>query len=357
MAGFSRIGAAGEVKMQEGQSSMIGRPVELVCPAGNLPALKTAVDNGADAVYIGFRNNTNARNFPGLNFSRDEAAKGIEYARNAGKRVFLALNTYPVPRLWDEATASVDMAAEIGADALILADPGLLEYASATHPGLRLHLSVQGSATNRQAIAFYRERFGIQRVVLPRVLSLEQVRRLAEKSGVEIEVFGYGGLCVMAEGRCALSSFVTAESPNGAGVCSPAHAVRWHETAAGTDSYLNDVLINTFKDDEAASYPTICKGRFKVNDHIYHAIEEPTCLNLIEILPAIQRAGISAIKVEGRQRSRAYVATVTRILRAALDACNRDPESFKARPDWIEQLNLLAEGSCHTLGAYHRPWQ
>jgi putative protease len=336
---------------------MSKKPIELVCPAGNLPALRTAVDNGADAVYIGFRNNTNARNFPGLNFSRDEAARGIAYARQHDRKVFMALNTYPVPGKWDEAAASVDAAAEIGAHALILADMGLLEYASSTHQGLRLHLSVQGSATNRHAIAYYLERFGIQRVVLPRVLSLAQVRNLAENSGVEIEVFGYGGLCVMAEGRCSLSSFVTAESPNSAGVCSPAHAVRWHETPAGTESYLNEVLINTFQKEEAASYPTICKGRFKVNGNIYHAIEEPTCLNLLEILPDIARSGIRAIKVEGRQRSRAYVATVTRILRAALDACNDDPDNFTAKPEWIAQLNQLAEGSCHTLGAYHRPWQ
>ena len=333
------------------------KPVELICPAGNLPALRTAVDNGADAVYIGFRNNTNARNFPGLNFSRDEAVKGIEYARQAGKKVFLALNTYPVPQRWKEAADSIDIAAAIGADALILADLSLLEYASSTYPGLRLHLSVQGSATNRNAIAFYREKFGIQRVVLPRVLSLGQVARLVQTAGVEIEVFGYGGLCVMAEGRCSLSSYVTAESPNSAGVCSPAHAVRWQETASGTDSYLNGVLINTFSTDEAASYPTICKGRFMVNGTIYHAIEEPTCLNLLEILPEIARSGITAIKVEGRQRSRAYVATVTRILRAALDACHQDPDVFSAKAEWINQLNQLAEGNCHTLGAYHRPWQ
>src|SRR5690606_36367551 len=102
--------------------------VELVCPAGTLPALRAAVDHGADAVYIGFRGQTNARNFPGLNFSIDEAAAGIEHARLGGARVFIALNVYPMPKSWPAAAAAVDAAAALGADALILADPGLMEY-------------------------------------------------------------------------------------------------------------------------------------------------------------------------------------------------------------------------------------
>ncbi len=331
--------------------------MELVCPAGNLPTLRAAVDNGADAVYIGFRNSTNARNFPGLNFSPGEAAEGVRYGRAAGKKVFLALNTYPVPDKWEEAADAVDRAAEIGVDALILADMGLMRYASRSHPGLRLHLSVQGSATNRHAIAFYHEHFGIRRVVLPRVLSLAQVKNLVDKTPVEVEVFGYGSLCVMVEGRCSLSSFVTGDSPNSAGVCSPARGVRWVETPSGRESYLNGVLINRYANEEIAGYPTLCKGRFRVNRHVYHAIEEPTSLNVLDILPDLLECGVAAIKVEGRQRSRAYVAEVTRVLRAALDSCHAAPREFTPCPEWMAQLNQLAEGSCHTLGAYHRPWQ
>ena len=335
----------------------LNKKMELICPAGNLPTLRAAVDNGADAVYIGFRNRTNARNFPGLNFSPEEALEGVRYARKNGKRLFLAINTFPVPEHWQEAVKAVDKAAEIGVDALILADIGLMNYTARTHPDLRLHLSVQGSATNRHAIAFYHEQFGISRVVLPRVLSLAQVQQLTEKTPVEVEVFGYGSLCVMVEGRCALSSYVTGNSPNSAGVCSPAHAVRWLETPSGRDAYLDGVLINRYHDGETAGYPTICKGRFKVNNHIFHSIEEPVCLNVLEILPELVNAGVSAIKVEGRQRSRAYVSTVARTLRAALDSYHVDPDNFKPRNEWITQLNQLAEGNCHTLGAYHRSWQ
>ncbi len=337
-------------------NSVEQQPMELVCPAGNLPALKAAVDNGADAVYVGFRDGTNARNFPGLNFTHDEVRRGIEYARPRGTEIFLAMNTYPTPELWAAATSAIDAAAELGVDAVILADPGLMRYACRQHPELRLHLSVQGSATNHQAISFYHQQFGIRRVVIPRVLSLPQVEHLVQTSPVEIEVFGFGSLCVMVEGRCALSSYVTGDSPNAAGVCSPAHAVRWQETSEGRESYLNEVLIERYRHDEAAGYPTLCKGRFQVEDHLYHAIEEPTSLNVLSILPQLKKAGVRAIKVEGRQRSKTYVAQATRVLRKALDLVNSDGD-YQVSGDWTQQLNKLAEGNTQTLGAYHRPWQ
>ena len=85
--------------------------------------------------------------------------------------------------------------------------------------------------------------------------------------------------------------------------------------------------------------------------------EEPTSLNVLEILPQLVKAGVAAIKVEGRQRSPAYVAQVTRVLRAALDTCLKDPERFVPAHEWIAQLDKVAEGRCHTLGAYHRSWQ
>ena len=179
---------------------MSQRP-ELICPAGSLPALKAAVDNGADAVYMGFRDATNARNFPGLNFDDDGARRAVEYAHARGAKVLVALNTYPQPDAWSEWTSALGRAETLGVDAVILADPGLLRHAARHHPGLRLHLSVQGSATSHEAIRFMHEQFGISRVVLPRVLSLSQVRRVIEHSPVEVEVFGFGSLCVMVEGR------------------------------------------------------------------------------------------------------------------------------------------------------------
>ncbi len=330
---------------------------ELVCPAGNLAALRAAVDNGADAVYIGFRDGTNARNFPGLNFTPEEAREGLRYAHRAGSRVFLAINTYPQPRHWERWTQAVDAAADLGLDALILADPGLMRYAANRHEGLRLHLSVQASATNPEAIRFYHEQFGVRRVVLPRVLSLAQVRQVMAASPVEVEVFGFGSLCVMVEGRCALSSFVTGESPNTCGVCSPAHAVRWEEVPSGRQSRLNGVLIDHYRPGEHAGYPTLCKGRYQVGDHLIYAIEEPTSLNVLDALPELLRLGVAALKVEGRQRSPVYVAQVTRVLREALDACANNPEAFEPLPEWTQALDRVSEGRSHTLGALHRPWQ
>ena len=340
--------------MTDGRSS---NRVELVCPAGSLPALKAAVDCGADAVYMGFRDATNARNFPGLNFDEKSAAKGIEYAHDRGVKVLLALNTFPQPESWERWTGGVDRAVALGVDALIMADPGLLRYAAANHPDMRLHLSVQGSATSYEAINFYRRQFGIQRAVLPRVLSFSQVARLIANTDVEIEVFGFGSLCVMVEGRCALSSYVTGESPNTCGACSPAKAVRWEEDAEGRRSRLNGVLIDSYKPGESAGYPVLCKGRFEVNGRIDYAIEEPTSLSLLDHLPELLKAGVKALKVEGRQRSPAYVRQVTTVMRRALDACLADPENYTPQAAWSAQLDRVAEGSTHTLGALDRAWQ
>lgn len=331
--------------------------MELVCPAGSFPALRAAVDHGADAVYIGFRDATNARNFPGLNFSFEEAQTGIQYAHKRNAKVLLALNTFPQPADWPLWTKAIDNAAKLGVDAVILADPGLMRYASLNYPELRLHLSVQGSATNKHAIGFFKDNFNIQRVVLPRVLSLAQVRNVINTSPVEVEVFGFGSLCVMVEGRCVLSSYVTGESPNSCGVCSPAKAVKWVETPEGRQSKLNNVLIDQYSAEENAGYPTLCKGRFQVGDNTFYAIEEPTSLNTLPILPELMEMGVAAIKVEGRQRSPSYVAQVTQILRAAIDSCYNDPKNYTPNEEWIEGLDHVSEGNTHTLGAYHRPWQ
>ncbi|WP_414695287.1 ubiquinone anaerobic biosynthesis protein UbiU [Paraburkholderia sp.] len=332
-------------------------PLELVCPAGSLPALKAAVDNGADCVYLGFRDATNARNFAGLNFDKDAIRAGIAYAHARGRKVFLALNTYPQPTGWAAWREAVDEAARCAIDAIIVADAGLMRYAAERYPQLRLHLSVQGSATNYEAINFYREHFGVVRAVLPRVLSVTQVEQVIEKTPVEIEVFGFGSLCVMVEGRCALSSYATGESPNTQGVCSPARSVRWQQTAQGLESRLNGVLIDRYADGENAGYPTLCKGRFEVSGERYYTIEEPTSLNTLEILPRLAQIGVRAIKIEGRQRSPAYVAQVTRVWRDAIDQCLANGPRYSVKPTWMAELNKVAEGQQHTLGAYHRPWK
>jgi len=331
--------------------------MDLVCPAGNLPALKGAVDQGANAVYMGFRDDTNARSFPGLNFSEGNAKDGIRYAHQHGAKVYVAINTYPQPEGWARWEKAVDHAAELGVDALIIADMAVLEYAQRNHPNLARHLSVQGSATNYEAIRFYHEHFGIRRVVIPRVLSLKQVEAVIKQAPVEVEVFGFGGLCVMVEGRCSLSSFATGQSPNACGVCSPASAVRWQETPDGLESRLGGLLIDRYGKGENTGYPTICKGRYTAGDNTYYAIEEPSSLNTLELLPQLHEMGVAAIKIEGRQRSPTYVKQVAGVWRAAIDSAERDPANFVPLPEWQAALGKVSEGTQTTLGAYDRPWQ
>ncbi|GLR64016.1 ubiquinone anaerobic biosynthesis protein UbiU [Marinospirillum insulare] len=331
--------------------------MELVCPAGSLPALKVAVDQGANAVYLGFRNSTNARQFAGLNFSEKKAAEGIHYAHSRGCKVYCAINTYPQPAGWNEWTRAVDQAANLGVDALILADIGLLDYATHKHPSVNRHLSVQGSATTAAALQFHADNFGIKRAVLPRVLSAAQVADLVKSSPVELEVFGFGSLCIMVEGRCYLSSYLTDESPNSKGACSPAKAVRWEDTPKGLESRLNGTLIDRYQKDENAGYPTLCKGRFNVGEATYHALEEPTSLNTLNLLPQLKKMGIAAIKLEGRQRSPAYVKQIVEVWRQALDALEEQQDDFKLATPWQKTLSSLSEGSSTTLGAYHRRWK
>ncbi|HEX6136167.1 MAG TPA: peptidase U32 family protein [Casimicrobiaceae bacterium] len=331
--------------------------MDLVCPAGSLPSLKAAVDNGADCVYTGFRDETNARNFAGLNFSAADLEAGIRYARSRGTRVFIAINTFPQAGNWGRWCDAVDRAADLRADAVILADLGLIDYAAKRHPRLAIHLSVQASATSYEAINFYASRYGVKRAVLPRVLTLSQVAAVIEKARTDIEVFGFGSLCVMVEGRCQLSSFVTGQGPNLSGVCSPGWAVRWSETAAGREVRLNGVLIDRLAAQETAGYPTLCKGRYVVEGSRYYPIEEPVSLNALALLPQLRRIGVRAIKIEGRQRSPAYVAEVTSVWRAAIDACDADPDGFALERGWSSRLAHLSEGQQVTLGVYHRAWR
>lgn len=331
--------------------------MELVCPAGNFPSLKAAVINGADAVYLGFKDETNARNFSGLNFNDSKLDKSLAYARDRNVKVFIAINTYPQPSAWHKWQYAIDKAADLGVNAVIVADMGVMDYAANKYPDLNLHLSVQGSATNPEALRFYHQQFNIKRAVIPRVLSLPQISKLTKTSPVDLEVFAFGSLCIMAEGRCHLSSYITGESPNMSGVCSPAKYVSWKNSGDVLESRLNNVLIDQYAKDEHAGYPTLCKGRFEVNGHTFHALEEPTSLNTLSVLPQLHEIGVKALKIEGRQRSPAYIAQVVHVWREAIDLYRKAPEQFTERTAWQLALDKVSEGTQTTLGAYSRPWQ
>ncbi len=328
---------------------------ELVCPAGTPAGLRTAVDAGADAVYCGFQNETNARNFPGLNFTLAELEGAVGYAHARKAKVLLAVNTFPAAgrfALWREA---IDAAANIGVDAVIVADMGVAGYAARSYPGLRLHLSVQAGASSPEAIQFYCREFGVKRVVLPRMLTVAEIAGMHRQVPCEIEAFIFGNIGMMAEGRCSLSNYATGVSTNMDGVCSPAADVRYEEDAdRNLTTRLGPFVIDRFAGDENAGYPTICKGRYLcgVKTGGYYAFEEPVSLNLSALLPDLMRAGVTALKIEGRQRSRAYVKAVVSAFRAAVDniMAGRDPQ--------LASLLALTEGHRQTEGAFRsKAWR
>ncbi|HUY83579.1 MAG TPA: peptidase U32 family protein [Steroidobacteraceae bacterium] len=327
--------------------------LELVCPAGTPAALRAAVDAGADSVYCGFRDRTNARNYPGLNFDPDELAEGIDYAHARNRKVLVAINTFAPAGETSPWCQAVDRAAQAGADAVILADLGLLDYASRAHPTLRRHLSVQASAANAPAIRYYRDRFGVKRVVLPRVLSIEEVGALVAETQVEIEVFAFGSVGPMSEGRCFLSSYFCGVSPTSEGACAPAQHVSYVEEDGRVLSKLGEVTLNAFAAGEPAAYPTPCKGRYVTHGRASYLFEEPVALNALAILPQLRAAGVTALKIEGRQRSRAYVAQVVGTFRQALDAL---AEGRPVEP-LLSALRQEAEGGRETHGAYRKGWK
>jgi putative protease len=325
--------------------------MEIVCPAGTPAALRAAVQAGAHSVYCGFADETNARNFPGLNFSREEMRAGIAFAHGHGAKVLVAINTFPRAGAEDLWHRAVDDAAEAGADAAILADIGLLDYAAHSQPGLRRHLSVQAAAANADMINLYGQAFGVKRVVLPRVLSVPEIAEINAETEVETEVFVFGGLCVMAEGRCSLSSYATGLSPNMNGVCSPASAVDYHESAGTLSARLGGYTIHRVGAGEPAPYPTLCKGCFTAGGKSGHLFEDPVSLNAAGLIPELAEAGVTALKIEGRQRSRAYVAQVVKSFRAAVDA----HAAGRPIPDGL--LSQLSEGQATTAGAYRKTWR
>ncbi|WP_338723364.1 peptidase U32 family protein [Devosia sp. XK-2] len=325
--------------------------MELICPAGTPAAYREAVEAGADAVYCGFRDETNARNFPGLNFTRDELRQAVAYGHARGVQTYVALNTFMRAGHEDTWYRAADDAVAAGADAVILADMALMDYVSSVHSNQRLHVSVQASASNVDAISLLVESFGAKRLVLPRVLTVPEIANLARQVDCELEVFAFGGLCVMAEGRCSLSSYVTGQSPNVQGVCSPASHVHYRDDGPEMVSELGGFTINRFGSDEPAGYPTLCKGRFHIAADDGYAFEDPVSLDVMEHLDALRSAGVTALKIEGRQRGKAYVAQVVSSLRAALEAPR------EARAEKLAQLRRLSEGQRTTAGAYEKKWR
>ncbi len=338
-----------------------GRPEDMLklhVPAGNLECLKTAADCGADIVYFGFHTASNLRNFKGINFSYTDARAGVDYLHNAGKKALITINSYPQKSELSCCYEAIDQAADIRADGVILSDLGLLEYARRKYPELGIFLSVQAGACHAETINFFAGEFGIDCVILPRVLTLDEIARLSMEIDIPVEVFGFGSLCINYEGKCHLSSYVTGESTNTTGTCSTPGYLSFQQTEA-IIARINGKAINSFSYAEikeaaqlAGKLPTaelaqwgnhflinrrqLCKARYKLNDGDDFQLNGFIYLNTLSILSQLIRAGINAIKIEGRQRNSSYIRDITTVFRKAIDFYYRSPTTYKVENMWRE---------------------
>ncbi len=322
--------------------------IKLHVPAGNLECLKTAADCGADTVYFGFDTVSNLRNFKGINFSYSDARWGIDYLHKLGKKALVTVNSYPQKQELPVCCEAIDRAYAMQADGVILSDPALLEYSKGKYPELSIALSVQAGACHHESINFFADEFGVDRVILPRVLTLEEIGHIKANTNVPLEVFGFGSLCINYEGKCHLSSYITGESTNTIGTCSTPKFLSFHQ-GERVIARINGKAINSF------SYPDIsrdahlsgglpeeeltqwgnhflinrrqlCKARYSLNGAQNFQLNDFVYLNTLSILPELVRSGISALKIEGRQRNTSYIEDITTIFRKAIDNYHFSPQ-------------------------------
>lgn len=326
--------------------------MELTCTAGNAAALLAAIDAGADAVCVELRDRTLANAFPDRGFSGEELQHGIAHAHARRRKVYLVVDSCPDSAGLASCLASVDKAAEYGCDALIAAEMAVLDYAARRHPRLPRHLSVRGSATASPALRYMHERFGVSRAVLPRMLSVQQVERLCASSPVALETFAFGNLCMMAEGHCRLSSYVAGVAQRHHGPCSPNHFSRRPELDNNDRrGRAEHDLAGHFATHEAQESPALCTDRFEVDGEVFHALDEPGCVNTLELLPRLAGAGVAALRIECDQGS---VSAVTRIWRETLDRYASAPLAWRAHAHWQRDLAQHAGGRQTSLGTAHR---
>jgi putative protease len=309
------------------------RTLELLAPAGSPDALRAAVRNGADAVYLG-TTEFNARR-GAENFRLDTLAEACRFAHLRAAKVYLTAN---VVVLQDEMRSALDMVAsawEAGVDAVIVQDLGMMQCIHRSMPEVRVHASTQIDAHNAATIDVL-EQLGVSRVTLAREVSVEEIARLVASAGVELESFVHGSLCFCHSGQCLMSSLIGGRSAN-RGQC--AQPCRLPYDLVGPDGTVAEV-----------------PGRYLLS---------PRDLCGIELLPQLASSGVSALKIEGRMKSPEYVATVVSAYRAAIDRVMSDGEGFSVRPaesDMLEEAfnrgftqGYLADIRDDRMMSYTRP--
>lgn len=255
------------------------RKIELLSPCGGMEALHAAVQNGADAVYLGEKSFSARQSAE--NFDKAELAEAVKYAHQRGALVYLAMNTLINKKETEMFEKGVASAADCGVDALIIQDFGAAEIAQKVCPALPIHASTQMSAHNEKDVEYLLKR-GFSRIVLARELEMEEIAKIYKNTKASLEVFVHGALCVCVSGQCLMSSFIGGRSGN-RGRC--AQPCRQMYTAEGKKGYFLS----------------------------------PRDLCLLDEIESLYDAGVDSLKIEGRMKSPEYVATVTGMYRKYLD--------------------------------------
>ncbi|CAG9619421.1 peptidase U32 family protein [Sutcliffiella rhizosphaerae] len=298
----------------DGKRVIVKKP-ELLAPAGNLEKLKIAVQYGADAVFIGGQE-YGLRSNAG-NFTHEEMAEGVEFAKDYGAKIYVTTNIFAHNENIDGLDDYLRGIEKAGVHGIIVADPLIIETCRKVAPRLEVHLSTQQSLSNWKAVQFWKEE-GLERVVLARETSAEEIREMKEKVDIEIETFIHGAMCIAYSGRCTLSNHMTARDSNRGGCC---QSCRW------------DYDLYELNHGEEVAL-------FKDNDESFAM--SPKDLKLIESIPKMIELGIDSLKIEGRMKSIHYVATVVSVYRKVIDAYCADPENFVIQKEWLEELDKCA---------------
>lgn len=289
---------------------------ELLAPAGNMEKLKTAVAYGADAVYLGGKRYS-LRAFGG-NFSDEEITEAAAFCHERGKKLYVAVNTYPRNDDFADLPSYIKFLATAKADAILVSDLGVFFAAKEAAPDLEIHISTQANTVNYRTAAAWAN-LGAKRIVLARELSLGEIKTIREKCGVELEIFVHGAMCMAYSGRCLLSAYLTGRDAND-GQC--AHPCRYkyrlvEETRPG--NYF------PVAEDEGGSYV------FNSKD-----------LCLLPYIKEIIECGIDSLKIEGRMKSVHYVASVVKTYRNAIDDFFAAPDSFRVKDDRTSELAKIS---------------
>lgn len=294
------------------------KKIELLAPAGDINKLKTAVEYGADAVYLG--GESFGLRKASKNFSMEDIKWATDYLHERGKKIHVTLNIIPHNHDMEGVEDYIKDLYEIGVDALIVADPGMFMKVKEVAPDFPIHISTQGSVTNVETVKFW-QKLGAERVVMARELSLKEVADIIKEVGdsIEVETFAHGAMCMSYSGRCLLSSYMTGRDAN-MGDCAQPCRYKYH-------------LVEEKRPGEYFPIEEHDEGTFIMNS-------KDLCM--IEHIDEMIEAGIASLKIEGRVKSEYYLATVIRSYRMAIDAYYRDPENYKYDPSLLEEIKKVS---------------